>query len=189
MDNYTTLQNQLYGHLSADDGTFFAQQLAAGSTPTAYPLVGDVVTASSPDSWGGILQGGLWERQIKSIGPGATVEAFYDAAGARLIRPCGFVRAPLRQRHSQADGIPSAFLAISTIYLYADRSSSGRSRLELACLRIRQLTDGWVFKSTEGPMVFAKYLDSSEPSDTEEFISAIQCLCRIQFDGRYANEV
>lgn len=187
MDSWVTLQTKIYQHLQADDGTACYQDTGSAFAPT-YPLVGTLSGGSEP-AYSGILEGGLWDKPIKQAGDGVTEYAFYQTSRGHQIRPCGYVRAPSRLRHRQASAIPGAYLGNATVYLYADRSATGKKRLELACRRIRQLTEGWSFVSSEGPVVFVSFVDAVEPYDTEEFPGAIATYCRLELTGRYANEV
>ena len=98
------------------------------------------------------------------------------------------ISAPGRSRHRQADAIPGAYDGIARVRLYASRSRDGNDRIEQACIRIRQLLEGWYFASEEGPMVFVRFEDFVEPYDTEEFIGARSTYCRIGLTGRYGNE-
>lgn len=179
-------QTIIYEHLLSDDGTQKYAEDPDWSGPVT-PLVGTRDTTTDPDNprWTGILQGGLYDRPIRRETLAATPDAFWTTERGQNIRASGYVRAPGRTRSEFGFG---AYTGTCRVYLFSTRSRDGRDRLEAACLRIRELIDGWTFLDG-GKRVFAEFAEFVEPYDSEEFVGAVATYCRIALVGRHGNEI
>lgn len=134
-----------------------------------------------------LAQGLVWTRPLKRQNEGATPQAFGTAKQIKSVAVV--VRERPQEPHTQERAIYGAYVSMPQIFLYAPAVDTGKAAIRAARTRIRDLMNGWTFRTDEGPMAFVRYIDNFGINDSEEFIGSVYDYCRIEVTSRYANEV
>lgn len=149
-------------------------------------LVGVLAAGAYP----GILQGGVWTRRLKREPPGQTPYAFSSADEAgKLIRPSAVIVDRGDVPHRQRAAIPSAYLQLLPIHIYAPATATGKEVIHDARYRIWELLDKLRFVTENGPVAFVEYVDRVGCFDSEDFPEAVYDIVRFRITSRIANEV
>lgn len=94
-----------------------------------------------------LLPGGLYDRDLKRTGPGATAAAYapappYQPRPAAVVTDDGDDAAPF--------GISGGLLGFVSLWCYAPTTATGRAAIADAIERARELLVGWAFATPQG---------------------------------------
>ncbi len=130
----------------------------------------------------GTLSGGVWTRELKRTGPGATPGAFGPEG---QMRPAAVIADQGDNLHPQAAAIPSAYSSFPQIYLYAPATESGKQAIAGAFGQIVTLLEGWTFQTDAGPVAFVSIVGRLGLRDSDELPGAVFDYVRCQVVARW----
>lgn len=121
-----------------------------------------------------VLTGSVWERGIKSNGPGETPEAF--DTGTKNLKPCAVV-SPILYRNDPA-GAPGSYAGTVTIWLKSHDTVPNKTALNTAALiLIGMLDDEWLTDPAGGQVEFTfaeRYDVHADPLITGDLIDYVR---------------
>jgi hypothetical protein len=148
-------------------------------------MMAELMTVLSNDpTLTAVLTGGIYDREIKSTGPGSTPAAFGPAG---QVRPTASLVDRGETMHPAAlIGVaPNAYLGFPLVYLYAQAVASGKAAIRDAKRRIRELVHGYRWTDDGGWQSEMVYLDSWGIHDSDEYPGAVYDYVRLSVRGHH----
>lgn len=131
-----------------------------------------------------LLVGGIYEREIKATGPGATPDAFGEAGHVRTAM--NIVDRGDSQSQAAVAGVAlHAFVAFPLLYLYDQAVATGKANIRQAKTLLRARLHGHRFLDDGGMWSEITYVDSWGIHDSDEFPGAVYDYVRLQVRGHH----